>query len=104
MGGRGWTEGKPRCPCMEIDEARMTKPWCGTRERALQARTRNMFYSTTRSSGSLAPRAPSPEPRAPSRRRGGFTLVELLVVITIIIILMGLLTPVVINALARAKE
>ncbi len=39
-----------------------------------------------------------------SRVRSGFTLVELLVVITIIIILMGLLTPVVINALAKAKE
>jgi type II secretory pathway pseudopilin PulG len=41
----------------------------------------------------------------PNRRsRTGFTLVELLVVITIIIILMGLLTPVVINALTKAKE
>lgn len=37
-------------------------------------------------------------------RRSGFTLVELLVVITIIIILMGLLTPVVMIALGRAKE
>jgi prepilin-type N-terminal cleavage/methylation domain-containing protein len=41
---------------------------------------------------------------ATSRRRSGFTLVELLVVITIIIILMGLLTPVVMIALGRAKE
>ena len=39
-----------------------------------------------------------------TRNRRGFTLVELLVVIVIIIILMGLLTPVLINALARARE
>jgi prepilin-type N-terminal cleavage/methylation domain-containing protein len=42
--------------------------------------------------------------RNPGQRRSGFTLVELLVVITIIIILMGLLTPVVMIALGRAKE
>ncbi len=36
--------------------------------------------------------------------RRGFTLVELLVVIVIIIILMGLLTPVLILALARARD
>jgi prepilin-type N-terminal cleavage/methylation domain-containing protein len=42
--------------------------------------------------------------RNPKHRRSGFTLVELLVVITIIIILMGLLTPVVMIALGRAKE
>ena len=42
--------------------------------------------------------------RSVTARRSGFTLVELLVVITIIIILMGLLTPVVMIALGRAKE
>ena len=36
--------------------------------------------------------------------RGGFTLVELMVVIVIIIILMGLLTPVLMNVMAKARE
>ena len=38
------------------------------------------------------------------RIRGGFTLVELMVVIVIIIILMGLLTPVLINVMARGAK
>ena len=42
--------------------------------------------------------------RTPASRRGGFTLAEILVAITVIAILAGLLTPVIIRSLQTAQE
>src|SRR5262245_5717669 len=42
--------------------------------------------------------------RTPARRRGGFTMVELIVVITIILVLISLLTGAVYNAMLKMDE
>jgi len=70
-----------------------SKPW-----RSRQWRSRQSAVGSRQSALTTDNRQPT------TRSRSGFTLVELLVVIVIIIILMGLLTPVLILALARARE